>query len=50
MRAFSAYVPNKMSHYPIMFLRAPRGEQWVRIYGLIGTKDFLAEYEKVARP
>jgi protein SCO1/2 len=50
MRAFSAYVPNKMSHYPIMFLRAPRGDQWVRIYGLIGTKDFLAEYEKVARP
>lgn len=50
MRAFSAYVPNKMSHYPIMFLRAPRGDHWVRIYGLIGTKDFLAEYEKVARP
>jgi protein SCO1/2 len=50
MRAFSAYVPNKMSHYPIMFLRAPRGDHWVRIYGLIGTKDFLAEYEKVVRP
>jgi protein SCO1/2 len=50
MRAFNAYVPNKMSHYPILFFRAPGNDQWVRIYGLIGTKDFLAEHEKVARP
>lgn len=50
MRAFNAYVPNKMSHFPIMFLHAPRSDTWVRIYGLIGTRDFLAEYEKVTRP
>jgi protein SCO1/2 len=50
MRAFNAYVPNKMSHYPIMFFRAPGNDQWVRIYGLIGTADFVKEYEKVARP
>jgi protein SCO1/2 len=47
MRAFNAYIPNKMSHYPIMFLKAPGDEQWVRIYGLIGTSDFLKEYQKV---
>ncbi len=49
MRAFDAYVPNKMSHYPVMFLRAPGSELWVRIYGLIKASDFLKEYEKVVQ-
>lgn len=47
MRAFDAYIANKMSHYPIMFLQAPGDEKWVRIYGLIGTSDFMKEYAKV---
>ena len=45
MRAFDAYVPNKMSHYPITFLHAPGADHWVRIYGLIGTADLLHEYQ-----
>jgi protein SCO1/2 len=49
MAAFNAYIPNKMSHYPIMFLKSPDNEQWVRIYGLIGTSDFMKEYEKVVK-
>jgi protein SCO1/2 len=49
MRAFNAYIPNKMDHYPIMFLKAPGDEQWVRIYGLIGTADFLQEYRLVVQ-
>ena len=49
MRAFNAYIPNKMSHYPIMFLKAPGDNTWVRIYGLIGTSDFMREYEKVVK-
>jgi protein SCO1/2 len=49
MRAFNAYVPNKMSHYPIMFLRGPGDERWVRIYGLIGTSDFIKESEKLVQ-
>jgi protein SCO1 len=49
MKAFNAYVPDKMSHYPIMFMRSPGGQQWVRIYGLIGTADFLKEYELVVQ-
>lgn len=44
MRAFDAYVPNKMSHYPLTLLKAPKGDQWVRIYGLIGTSDLMEEY------
>ncbi len=49
MRAFNAYIPNKMSHYPIMFLKGPGDEQWVRIYGLIGTSDFIKEFGQVAQ-
>lgn len=45
MRAFDAYVPNKMAHYPITFLRGPGQERWVRIYGLIGTSDLMKEYQ-----
>lgn len=49
MKAFNAYIPNKMSHYPIMFLKGPEDEQWVRIYGLIGTSDFIKEFEQAAK-
>ena len=49
MRAFNAYVPDKMSHYPIMFMRSPGGDQWMRIYGLIGTADFQKEYALVVK-
>lgn len=49
MRAFNAYVPNKMSHYPIMFIKSPEEEKWVRIYGLIGTADFIREYEMAVK-
>ncbi len=49
MNAFDAYVSNKMSHYPIMFMRAPGSDQWVRIYGLIGTADFVKEYERTVQ-
>jgi protein SCO1/2 len=45
MRAFDAYVPNKMAHYPITFLHAPSADRWVRIYGLIGTSDLMKEYQ-----
>jgi protein SCO1 len=47
MRAFDAYVPNKMSHYPLTILRAPDADHWVRIYGLLGTSDLMAEYRRM---
>ncbi|MBE0598912.1 MAG: SCO family protein [Desulfuromonadales bacterium] len=49
MRAFNAYVPNKMSHYPLTLLRGPGEERWVRIYGLLGTADLMSEYEQLLR-
>jgi protein SCO1/2 len=47
MHAFDAYVPNKMSHYPLTLLRGPGEGRWIRIYGLIGTSDLLDEYQKL---
>lgn len=43
MRAFDAYIPNKMNHYPLTFIRVPGNDKWVRIYGMIGTADLMAE-------
>ena len=49
MHAFSAYVPNKMSHQPLTFLRGTGEAKWVRIYGLVGTKDLMAEYQQLKK-
>jgi len=47
MRAFDAFVPDKMSHRPVMFLRAPNSDEWIRIYGLVSTRDLMEEYRKL---
>ncbi|MBI5559643.1 MAG: SCO family protein [Deltaproteobacteria bacterium] len=44
MRAFDAFVPNKMNHFPVTFLCMPGSDKWVRIYGMISTADLMAEY------
>ncbi len=49
MKAFNAYVPNKMQHLPLVFLKAPGDPRWVRIDGLIGTSDLIAEYRQLAK-
>ena len=38
---------NKMYHLPLAILHSSNAKQWVRIYGLIGTSDLIAEYRKV---
>lgn len=47
MRAFDAYIPNKMYHYPLNLIRNPRDGKWVRIFGLTSTSEFMNEYKKV---
>lgn len=47
MYAFDAYVPNKMSHYPLTFLWKPGNKEWIRIYGMISTKDLMFEYKQL---
>ena len=49
MKAFNAYVPNKMQHLPLIFLKAPGDPRWVRIDGLIGTSDLIAEYRRLGK-
>ena len=46
MRAFSAYVPSKMSHYPLALIRPSKNEKWIRIFGLMSTSEFMEECRK----
>lgn len=46
MQAFNAYFPDKMSHQPLNFIREPAGGKWLRLYGLMGSNDFLNECQK----
>ena len=38
---------NKMNHYPLILIKVPRSEQWIRLYGLVGTATLLDEYSKI---
>jgi protein SCO1 len=44
MRAFDAYVADKMDkHTPLTFLWLPSENRWIRIHGLMSTKDLMKE-------
>jgi len=45
MHAFDAYFRDKMDHKPLTFIRGADGS-WIRLYGLISSSEFLAEYKK----
>ena len=47
MRAFDAYVPDKMSHQPISFIKMGASGRWLKIDGLVSTADLLAELAKI---
>lgn len=49
MHAFDAYVPNKMSHYPLTFLRAPNKDEWIRINGLMSGSELMKEYKDLVK-
>lgn len=44
MKAFNAYIPDKMSHYPINLIRSPRDGSWVRLFGIMSSREFMDEY------
>jgi len=46
--AFGAYTIDKMYHMPLALLHSSRDSRWVRIYGLVGTSDLVAEYRELA--
>jgi protein SCO1/2 len=48
MQALNAYIPDKMSHYPITLIRSPKKGSWVRLLGIMSSKEFMNEYLLVA--
>lgn len=47
MKAFDAYIPDKMSHYPLNLIRSPKDGTWVRLFGILSSREFLDEYSKL---
>ena len=45
MRAFDAFVPDKMSHRPLTLIHAPGRDHWIEIDGFAGSKDLMKELE-----
>jgi protein SCO1/2 len=45
--AFQAYTIDKMYHLPLALLHSSSDNRWVRIYGLVGTSDLVAEYREL---
>lgn len=43
MRAFDAFIPDKMSHRPLIFIRRDGSGRWVQLYGYAGSRDLLQE-------
>jgi protein SCO1/2 len=48
MKAFDAFVPDKMSHRPLMFIRMPEGNRWVRIHGFARGADLMKEIRQAS--
>lgn len=46
MLAFDAYIPNKMSHYPLNLIRTPADGKWTRLFGLMSSSEFMSECQK----
>jgi protein SCO1/2 len=44
--AFDAFFGSKMEHLPLNFIRTSPGGKWVRLYGLLSSRDFLEEVRK----
>jgi protein SCO1 len=49
MQAFDAYVPDKMGHRPLIFLKSPKEKTWVRIDGLMSGKELKGEYVQLKK-
>ena len=46
-RAFDVYRGEKMSHTPVMLLRAAPGQPWLRIEGFVTPDELLDDYQKL---
>jgi len=48
MRAFDAWIPDKMSHRPLLYIRTPSDGSWVKLYGFAGSADLMAELARAS--
>ena len=48
MKGFNAYIPDKMSHYPLNLIRSPKDGSWVRLFGILSSSELMNEYMQVA--
>lgn len=46
MKSLDAYIPDKMSHFPLTLIHTPRESKWVRLNGIMSSTEFLAEYQQ----
>jgi len=46
-KAFAAYVPNKMRHQPLTFLRGSPSAPWVRLDGFLSAAELVAEVRRL---
>ncbi|MCX7770995.1 MAG: SCO family protein [Proteobacteria bacterium] len=49
IKAFNVDIQDKMSHPPLILMKSPKKDEWVRLYGLMSTKEMIDEYYKIAR-
>ncbi len=47
LKAFNAYIPNKISHYPLTLIRSPEDGTWIRLFGLLSSAEFIDECRKM---
>ena len=47
MHSMNAYIPNKMSHFPLTLIKPPQDGKWIRIFGLLSSSEFISECQKV---
>lgn len=49
IKAFKVDIQDKMSHPPLILMKAPDKDEWVRLYGLMSTKEMINEYYKLKK-
>lgn len=49
LKALGAYVGNKMEHFPLIIMKAPGDNTWVRLNGLLSASDLKKEFETMVK-
>lgn len=47
--ALDAKTQSKMDHLPLILIKSPSEDRWLRIYGLLGTAELIKEYKEVQK-